>query len=148
MQGLLAGGSAGEVAARLHTSISSLGQALALTRRRHDMPLRSVALLALSVGELRSPGALEPVRALTSEQEAAVRTWATTPSSDLGDIGRRACVPATELQSLLRHAQQRLGFGPASGWEAELRLLGAAVALGLADPAEAGQSLQAESAAQ
>lgn len=148
MQRLLAGGSAGEVAARLHTSIASLGQALARTRSRHDMPLRSVALLALSAGELMAPDAPRAVRALTSEQEAAVRTWATTPSSDLGDIGRRARVPATELRSLLRHAQQHLGFGLVSGWEAELRLLGAAVALGLVDPAEAAHGLQAESGAQ
>ncbi|MFE4304724.1 hypothetical protein ACFRR6_01400 [Streptomyces sp. NPDC056891] len=148
MQGLLDGGSAGEVAGRLHTSIASLGQALARTRSRHDMPLRIVAVLALSVGELTVPAPRRVVRALTSEQEAAVRTWATTPSSDLGDIGRRAHVPASELKSLLRHAQQHLGFGLTTGWEAELRLLGAAVALGLVDPAESAQSLQAGSATQ
>ncbi|MEV6676341.1 hypothetical protein AB0N09_05650 [Streptomyces erythrochromogenes] len=148
MQGLLDGGSAGEIAGRLHTSVASLGEALARTRSRHDMPLRIVALLALNMGELRVPAPPRVVRALTSEQEAAVKTWATTPSSDLGDIGRRARVPASELKSLLRHAQQHLGFGPASGWEAELRLLGTAVALRLVDPAEAAQSLQSGSATQ
>ncbi|MFB7836074.1 hypothetical protein [Streptomyces sp. NPDC056056] len=147
MQGLLDGDSAGEIAGRLHTSVASLGEALARTRSRHDMPLRFVALLALNVGELRVPAPPRVVRALTSEQEAAVRIWATTPSSDLGDIGRRANLPATELRSLLKHAQQHLGFGLTTGWEAELRLTGAAVALSLVHPAEAAESLQAGSAA-
>ncbi|EFL19883.1 hypothetical protein [Streptomyces sp. C] len=111
------------------------------------MPLRTVALLALNAGELKAPAALRAVRALTGEQAFAIKVWARTPSSDLGEIGRQAHLPAAELQSLLRHAQMHLGFGLATGWEAELRLLGAAVALDLVDPAEASQGLEAWSAA-